>query len=180
MKHYIASFAFVAAMVSAALAYDGDMDTYHQFKEELALVRDSYVSSLNMAMSDANEAEPEGWFKARDNGEAEDWDDIEYEPPLPGNIPHLVLEEIPYGFHLTGKHGPYKFDAKIRVVTRDNDIFYDITYNKGSNAAAKEVVNEVFHNDRVVFYDNNTPCKRASVTCIHEYAKGTLGKSRNK
>ena len=62
-------FAFLIAFaVAVPFAYDGDMDTYHEAKEELALVRDGYLSALNVAMDDANEGDPEGWFKARDNG----------------------------------------------------------------------------------------------------------------
>ncbi|MBQ1823936.1 MAG: hypothetical protein II121_02180 [Fibrobacter sp.] len=159
-----------------ALAYDGDMDIYHEFKEELSLVRDGYVSCLNMAMENATENDAEGWFKLRDKGGAATWADLEYDPPAKEQLPHLTLKETPYGFQISGADGAYKVDAKVRVVTRDTDIFYDVQFAKGSNAPGKEIFGEVFRNDRVVFYDESTPCKRKSVTCIHEYAQGTLGK----
>ena len=60
----------------------------------------------------------------------------------------LTMAEMPYGFKLKGTHGPYKIDAEVRIVTRDTDIFYD----------------------------ESTPCKRKSVTCINEYSRGTMGK----
>ncbi|MCQ2062616.1 MAG: hypothetical protein MJY99_04690 [Fibrobacter sp.] len=172
----IASLAFCAA----SFAYDGDMDVYHELKEELALIRDGYVASINMAMEDAQNSDPAGWFKARDSGEAEDWDDIEYTPPEKSSLPHVDIEEIPYGFKIMAKHDAYVVNATVRVVTRDSDIFYDVTFQKGSNAPGKEIFGEVFRNDRKVFYDNSTPCKRASVTCIDGYSRGTLGKSQNK
>ena len=166
-----------ALTVSAVFAYDGDMDTYHEFKEDLALVRDGYLSGINLAMEDAQAHDPEGWFKARDNGEFAEWEDFDYVAP---ELEHFNVTEIPYGFRIKGKHGPYVMDAKIRVVTRDSDIFYDIEYQKGTNAAAKEVIVEVFRNDRVVFYDEKTPCKRKAVTCINEYKQGTMGKVKKK
>ena len=42
------------AAVAPALAYDGDMDVYHEFKEELSLIRDGYVACLNMVMETAS------------------------------------------------------------------------------------------------------------------------------
>ena len=98
---------------------------------------------------------------------------LDFEAPA---FKFLKMEEVPYGFKLKGSHGPYKIDVEIRVVTRDTDIFYDVKYNKASNAAGKEIFGEVFRNDRVVFYDESTPCKRKAVTCINEYARGTMGK----
>lgn len=167
-------------MVNQSFAYDGDMDTYHEFKEELSLIRDGYVACINMAMEDANENDPEGWFKLRDRGEASSWAEIDYSAPAASSIPHLTFKEAPYGFRITGKHGAYKLDVTVRVVTRDNDIFYDVKHAKGSNEAGKEIFGEIFHNDRVVFYDNAKPCKRESVTCIHEYEMGTPGKAGKK
>ena len=38
-----------------------------------------------------------------------------------------------------------------------------------------EDAEEVFKNDRKVFYDPKTPCTREAVTCIGQYSKGTLG-----
>ena len=174
MRLFVFLIAFAVVM---PFAYDGDMDTYHEAKEELALVRDGYLSALNVAMDDANEGDPEGWFKARDNGESADWDDLEYAGP---ELEHFKLAEIPYGFQFTGRHGAYVVDVKIKVVTRDSDIFYDIQYQKGTNAPGKELVEEVFKNDRKVFYDPKTPCTREAVTCIGEYSKGTLGTLKKK
>ncbi len=167
---------FALAFGATCFAYDGDMDIYHEFKEELSLIRDGYLANLNMAMETANENDPEGWFKARDRGEFATWKNLDYEAPDASEIPHLKFAEIPYGFSISGAHGAYKLDVKVRVVTRDNDIFYDVQFAKGCNGPGKEIFGEVFRNDRVVFYDESTPCKRKSVTCINEYARGTLGK----
>ena len=171
-------FAFFGALFLTAplFAYDGDMDTYHEFKEDLSLARDGYVASLNMAMESANESTEgtqEGWFSLRDKGGARSWMQLDFEAP---DLKFITMTEMPYGFKLKGSHGAYKIDAEIRVVTRDSDIFYDVKYNKASNAAGKEIFGEVFRNDRVVFYDESTPCKRKAVTCINEYSRGTLGK----
>ena len=163
--------------IAPLFAYDGDMDTYHEFKEELALVRDGYISALNMAMDDANEQAEDGWFNARDDGKFANWNDFEYNAP---ELEHFKVSEIPYGFQIKGHYGAYVMDAKIKVVTRDSDIFYDIEYLKGTNAPAKEVVSEIFRNDRVVFYDPKTPCVREAVTCIGEYSRGTLGLLKKK
>ena len=168
---------FVALFLATPLfAYDGDMDTYHEFKEDLSLARDGYIACLNMAMESANESTEgslEGWFSLRDKGGARSWMQLDFEAP---DLKFLKMEEIPYGFKLKGSHGAYKIDVEIRVVTRDTDIFYDVKYNKASNAAGKEIFGEVFRNDRVVFYDESSPCKRKSVTCINEYSRGTMGK----
>ena len=43
-----------------------------------------------------------------------------------------------------------------------------------------EVIEEVFKNDRKVFYDSKTPCTREAVTCVGEYSKGTLGTLKKK
>jgi hypothetical protein len=171
-------FAFLIAFaVAMPFAYDGDMDIYHEAKEDLALVRDGYITALNIAMDDANEGDPDGWFKARDNGECADWDDLEYVGP---ELEHFKLTEIPYGFQIKGRHGAYAIDVKIKVVTRDSDIFYDIQHLKGSNGPGKELVGEVFQNDRKVFYKANTPCTREAVTCVGEYSRGTLGTLKKK
>ena len=88
----------------------------------------------------------------------------------------VILQEDDETFDDIIEDAKNKIDAEIRVVTRDTDIFYDVKYNKASNAAGKEIFGEVFRNDRVVFYDESTPCKRKAVTCINEYSRGTLGK----
>ena len=174
MKHL--AFIFALFLAAPLFAYDGDMDTYHEFKEDLSLTRDGYIACLNMAMESANESTEgslEGWFNLRDKGGARSWMQLDFEAPT---FKFLKMEEVPYGFKLKGSHGAYKIDAEIRVVTRDTDIFYDVKYNKASNAAGKEIFGEVFRNDRVVFYDESTPCKRKAVTCINEYSRGTMGK----
>ena len=174
MKHLVF---FVALLLATPLfAYDGDMDTYHEFKEDLSLARDGYIACLNMAMESANESTEgslEGWFSLRDKGGARSWMQLDFEAP---DLKFLKMDEMPYGFKLKGSHGAYRIDAEIRVVTRDTDIFYDVKYNKASNAAGKEIFGEVFRNDRVVFYDESSPCKRKAVTCINEYSRGTMGK----
>ena len=167
----------IALAVAMPFAYDGDMDTYHEVKEELSLVRDGYLSAINLAMDDAQAHDPEGWFKVRDQGEYAEWEDFDYVAP---ELEHFKLTEIPYGFQFKGRHGAYVMDVKIKVVTRDSDVFYDIQYQKGTNAPAKEVIEEVFKNDRQVFYKANTPCTREAVTCVGEYSKGTLGALKKK
>lgn len=178
MKHFFSLIFFFSLFCPSVFAYDGDMDIYHEFKEELALVRDGYVAALNMVMEDATENDPEGFLKLRDGGGASDWASLDYSAPTATDAPHLKVVEIPYGFRITGRDGAYSLDVDVRVVTRDSDIFYDVSHRKLSNGPGKEIFGEVFHNDRVVFYDESSPCKRESVTCIEEYAKGTLGKQK--
>ena len=141
MKHL--AFFFALFLAAPLFAYDGDMDTYHEFKEDLSLARDGYIACLNMAMESANESTEgslEGWFNLRDKGGARSWMQLDFEAPT---FKFLKMEEAPYGFKLKGSHGPYKIDAEIRVVTRDTDIFYDVKYNKASNAAGKEIAGTV-------------------------------------
>ena len=168
---------FVALFLTAPLfAYDGDMDTYHEFKEDLSLARDGYIACLNMAMESANESTEgslEGWFSLRDKGGARSWMQLDFEAP---DLKFLKMEEMPYGFKLKGSHGAYKIDAEIRVVTRDTDIFYDVKYNKASHAAGNEIIGVLFRYYRVVFYHEGSPCKRKSGTCINEYARFTMDK----
>ena len=52
MKYFVFLVAFIVAPL---FAYDGDMDTYHEFKEDLSLARDGYIACLNMAMESAKE-----------------------------------------------------------------------------------------------------------------------------
>lgn len=113
-----------------AFAYDGDMDIYHEFKEDLSLVRDSYVTCVNMA----SEESPE-----KVGGS---WQDLEFEAP---ETAYVKLEEIAGGFKIKGTHGAYKLDAEVRVrLNQDGDAVYEIKHSKGSNAPGKEIAGEVF------------------------------------
>lgn len=153
-------------------AYDGDMDIYHEFKEDLSLVNDSYLLSLNMAIENTNDETLNRWFDLRAQGGAKTWKQLEFNVP---DLKYLTLTEIPYGFKLKGSHGAYKVDAEVKVLTRDSDIFYDVKFLKATNAPGKEIMGEVFRNDRVIYFDEDSPCSKKAVTCINEYAKGTLG-----
>lgn len=139
MKAFARTLVFMLLLMAAtAFAYDGDMDIYHEFKEELALVRDGYVACLNMAMEDAG-GKPV---------DASTWKRIEYEAPAKEQLPHITVEEIPNGFRISGAHGAYKVDAKVRVLTRETDVYYEVQFAKGSNGPGKEIFGEVFRNDK--------------------------------
>lgn len=170
------------AFVPAFAVDDGSEppDNYTVVKEELALIRDTYLVSLNGAIETAigeDATDLTAWFNLRDEGKAATWADLGFEPPA---VKNLKVKEIPYGMYITGKVGPYTVDMKVTVVTRDMDIFYDRVFMKGNSAQVKELVMELFRNDRVVYYDNSTPCKMAAVTCINEYKQGTLGLKKKK
>lgn len=123
----------LALIVSPLLAYDGDMDVYHEFKEDLALVRDSYLVAFNVAQEESGE-KTEG---------LKTWAQIEFEAP---ECQYLKVTEIPQGLKLKGSHGAYKVEAEVRVEMRGEDIFYDVKFLKGSNAPGKEIFGEVFRN----------------------------------
>ncbi len=168
----------LASFVPAFAVDDGSEppDNFTILKEELALIRDSYLVSLNEAIENSlgeNTEDLTPWFHLRDEGKAATWADLSYE--VPATLKYLKVTEIPYGLHIQGKVGQYSGDVKVTVVTRDMDIFYDRVFMKGTSADFKNLVIELFRNDRVVYYDNSTPCKMAAVTCIHEYKQGTLG-----
>lgn len=171
------------ASVPAFAVDDGSEppDNYTVMKEELALIRDTYLVSLNTAIEAAigeDATDLTAWFNLRDEGKAATWADLGFE--VPADLKYLKVKEIPYGMYITGKVGPYTADVKITVVTRDLDIFYDRVFIKGNSSQVKELVMELFRNDRVVYYDNSTPCKMAAVTCINEYKQGTLGLKKKK
>ena len=156
----VALFLFSAGSVFAGDAYD-------YFKEQLASVRDSYVTCVNMAMEDATSGDPAGWFWMRSEGLAATWKDLDFEPPE--SI--FKIKEIPYGFHLSGGRGSYWIDADIVVWTRDSDIQYTITYRKDTSADAKIVAKEVFVNEQS---DYPTKCAKGAVSCYN--GKSTFGK----
>lgn len=173
----------LASFVPAFAVDDGSEppDNFTVLKEELALIRDSYLVSLNGALEetlgdDSKDLAP--WFHLRDEGKAATWADLGYEAPA--DLKYLKVTEIPYGLHVVGAVGQYKGDVKITVVTRDMDIFYDRVFAKGTVEDFKNLVIELFRNDRVVYYDNSTPCKMSAVTCINEYKQGTLGLLKKK
>ncbi|PWJ63737.1 MULTISPECIES: hypothetical protein [unclassified Fibrobacter] len=111
-----------------AYAYDGDMDVYREFKEDLALARDTYISSLNMAMDEKEVSNPS-------------WNDIEFEAP---DMKYCTLKELPGGFKIKGAHGAYKVEVDIKFVPGREDMRYQVKHSKGSNGPGKEIVGEVF------------------------------------
>jgi len=125
---FFVTFGFLGAV--SALAFDGDMDEYHEFKEDLALVRDSYVQCVNM-MADEHPEKLGG-----------SWSDIEFEAP---ETAYVKIEELAGGFKIKGAHGAYKLDAEVRVRLKEGDILYEVKHSKkGSNAPGKEIAGEVF------------------------------------
>lgn len=111
-----------------AYAYDGDMDVYREFKEDLALARDTYISSLNMAMDEKEVSNPS-------------WNDIEFEAP---DMKYCTLKELPGGFKIKGAHGAYKVEVDIKFVPGREDMRYQVKHSKGSNGPGKEITGEVF------------------------------------
>jgi hypothetical protein len=148
----------LASFVPAFAVDDGSEppDNFTILKEELALIRDSYLVNLNETIEASlgeNTEDLTPWFHLRDEGKAATWADLSYE--VPKSLQHLKVTEIPYGLHIQGKVGQYSGDVKITVVTRDMDIFYDRVFMKGTSADFKNLVMELFRNDRVVYYDNS-------------------------
>lgn len=120
------AFAFVAQ--TKVYAYDGDMDVYREFREDLALARDTYISSLNMAMDEKEVKNPS-------------WNDIEFEAP---DMKYCTLNELPGGFKIKGSHGAYKVDMEVKFVPGGEDMKYQVKHLKGSNKPGKEIAGEVF------------------------------------
>lgn len=113
-----------------SMAFDGDMDEYHEFKEDLALVRDSYVQCVNM-VADEHPEKVGG-----------SWNDLEFEPP---ENAYVKVEELKGGFKIKGNHGAYKLDAEVRVgLNQEGDVKYEVKFSKGSNTPGKEIAGEVF------------------------------------
>ena len=109
-------------------AYDGDMDVYREFREDLALARDTYVSSLNMTMDEKEVSNPS-------------WSDIDFEAP---KMKYCTLTQLPGGFKLKGAHGAYKVEMEVKFIPGGEDIKYQVKHLKGSNKAGKDIVGEVF------------------------------------
>ena len=146
-------------------------------EENLALVRDTYLKSLISAMEGAMETAPDHWFNVRAEGQFVTWEDLEIEMP---EVTNFEVTEAPYGFSIKSKESEMPGSCRVRVATRDMDIFYDLEFSKKASKAFQERVREVFSNDRAVYYDSNSPCTKAAVTCINEYESGTLGKISEK
>ena len=163
MKHLVLISAVMALAINAFAGDDADKD----FKEQLASLRDSYASALNMAMEDANDGDPAGWFKARDEGLDADWDDLEFEPPT---LSFFSVEEIPYGYRISGSTSDLQLNADVFVWTRNTDIQYTVTYRSGTNSAAKEIAKEVFQSEQS---DYPSKCAKGAVTCYN--GKSTFG-----
>ena len=168
IRSMLKSAALALVLCVPAFAYDEDLDTYREVREELASLRDSYIADINMAMEEANADNPEGWFKARQNGFGRSWKDTDFEAPM---SQVFAIEEIPYGFKVHGNKGEYKFNFKVVVTTRDADIYYVVSFLSGTNAAAKEIVNEVFKNEAS---DYHSPCPKDAITCYK--GRSTNGK----
>lgn len=159
-------FNFVLALLLLPLG--AFADAYDEFKEQLASIRDSYVTCLNMAIEDANSnGDASGWFWMRDQGLAATWKDLDFEPPE--SI--FKIKEIPYGFSISGGRNGYWIDADVFVWTRDSDIQYTVTYRKDTSADAKLVAKEVFVNEQS---DYPTKCSKGAVSCYN--GKSTFGK----
>lgn len=168
MRRSVLTVAILLASIVPALAGDA----YDDFKEQLASVRDSYVTSLNMAIEDANSnGDASGWFWMRDQGLAATWKDLDFEPPE--SI--FKIKEIPYGFSISGGRNGYWIDADVFVWTRDSDVQYTVTYRSSANASMKEVVREVFVNEQS---DYPVKCAKGAVACYN--GKSTFGKLKKK
>jgi len=129
LRRLFAGIAAFFLISSPVLAYDGDMDEYHEFKEDLALARDSYLSALNLYLGEAE-------FKTGFS-----WEQLEFEAPT---LNYSSLKELPGGFSITGKHGAYKLDAEVRISPKEDDFKYEVKFQKGTNAPGKEIAGEVF------------------------------------
>ena len=81
-RSVLGAIAIAFALCVPAFAYDEDLDTYREVREELASLRDSYIADINMAMEEANADNPEGWFKARQDGFGRAWKDTDFEAPM--------------------------------------------------------------------------------------------------
>lgn len=120
----------VACGLGSVFAYDGDMDEYREFREDLALVRDSYVTCVNM-IADENPEKVGG-----------SWQDLEFEAPATA---YVKVEELAGGFKLKGAHGAYKLEVDVRVsLNPEGDPVYEVKHKKGSNAPGKDIAGEVF------------------------------------
>ena len=140
-------------------------------EEELALLRDSYITPLTSAMEDAFAISPDEWLSERAAGKFATWDDLDFE--LPVTADYMVTETL-YGFIIKDKVSGAT--CRVRVVTRDLVLYYTLDFSKKAPDEFRRLMCEVFENDRAVYYDASTPCTIDAVTCINEYAQGTRGK----
>lgn len=164
--------ALILAILLASVGSVFAGDIYDEFREQLASIRDSYVTSLNMAIEDANsKGDASGWFWMRDQGLAATWKDLDFEPP---ESP-LTVKEIPYGFRISGSISGFGIDIEVFVWTRDSDVQYTVTYRSSANASMKEVVREVFVNEQS---DYPMKCAKGAVACYN--GKSTFGKLKKK
>lgn len=125
-------FAFVAlfTVVPTVCAYEVDMYDYRELKEELAIVRDTYATALNVTLDEKQLSNPT-------------WDDIEFELP---ELKYCKVTEIPGGYKIKGTHGVYKVDMEIKVIYGGEDLRYEVKHFKGTNVAGKDISGEVFRN----------------------------------
>ena len=144
IKNFTKSVSIIAFLLLSLVlpcSAEVDIDVYHEFREELALVRDGYVTAWNMAIETANENDPEGWAKLHAGNKAVTWAEIEFEAP---ETTHLKVTEIPNGFAIEGTYDVYKLKATFVPYTKENDTYYNIKYGVKPNTYTKEVVEEVF------------------------------------
>lgn len=120
-------FSLICAM--PVMSYDGDMDEYREFKEDLNLARDSYLRALNLYLGEAD-------FKPGFS-----WSELEFELP---EFNYITVKELPGGFSIKGSHGAYKLDMEVRISPKEDDFKYEVKYSKGSNAPGKDIAGEVF------------------------------------
>ncbi len=139
-----------------------------ELEEELALIRDAYITLLTGSMENAYEISADHWLELRAAGKFSTWKELEFEAPATSDF---QVTEIPYGFQIQSKSTGGL--CRVRVVTRDRDLFYDLDFSKNVARQFRDLVQEIFTNDRAVYYDPNSPCTRKAVTCIDEYKKGT-------
>lgn len=140
-------------------------------EEEIALLRDSYITPLRSAMETAFATSSDEWLSERAQGKFATWDDLEFELPA---TPDYAVTETLYGF--TVKDKASGATCRVRVVTRDMVLYYTLDFSKKAPDGFRRLMREAFENDRAVYYDASTQCSINAVTCINEYEQGTLGK----
>lgn len=155
------------AFASVAFAQDEALE------ESLSVVKESYDSALNAVFDASTDEALDNWFKERSQGKYASWAEIEFEKP---EVENLEISEILYGLVIKSSVAGAEGSASIRFVTRDENIRYQVTFEKNVSAAFKKTVNEVFDNGPIIFSKAGTPCTAAAVTCVDVYAKGTNGR----
>ena len=154
-------------------AEESDAQEAHRaaLEEQIMLLRDSYITPLRAAMESAFATSPDEWLAERAGGKFATWEDLEFELP---QTPDYGVTETLYGFIVKDKASGAT--CRVRVVTRDMVLYYTLDFSKKVPDEFRRLMREVFENDRAIYYDASTPCSIDAVTCVNEYAQGTLGK----